>query len=82
MHTWFLTLLASRANLRVLTVSGQLATAGEMLAIMTVLEFPPKESWVQQTETSATTALCCAQVLHLQSAVRWHQGTQRLGQYV
>ena len=42
--TWFLTLFASRANLRVLTVSAQLACAGEMLAIMTVLELPPRES--------------------------------------
>ena len=49
-----------------LTVSGQLATAGEMLAIMTVLELPPKESWVPQTEVSATTAVCYAQVLHAQ----------------
>ena len=45
--TWFLTLFASRANLSVLTVSAQLACAGEMLAIMTVFELPPRESCKQ-----------------------------------
>ena len=68
-HTWFLTLLASRANLRVLTVSGQLAAAGEMLAIMTVLEFPPKESCTQRRvdicirSASHWFAACCEQAV-------------------
>lgn len=48
--TWFLTLFASRANLRVLTVSAQLACAGEMLAIMTVFELPPRESCKQHMQ--------------------------------